>query len=124
MRTLGALDATKLWVRKARHKMPTNTKWTPVRIHLSFIARAWLGMILGLGAGFADANAILIPCQTGPIPVEAINGTYHDEAIPGLDTTPLTVALRGAANTDTSTTNVSINATPLTEKVIRRHSPS
>ena len=76
-----------------------------------------------LGSGVTNANAVYaipIPRQTGPVLVEATNGTYDDEAIPGPDVTPLTAVLRGAANTDKSTTNLSINATPLTETVIRR----
>lgn len=76
-----------------------------------------------LGTGLTNANAvysIAIPRQTGPILVEAVNGTYDDAAIAGPDVTPLTAVLRGAATTDATTTNVSINATPLTETVIRR----
>ncbi len=79
------------------------------------------GVVLGTGlTNESAAYAIQIPRQTGPILVEAVNGTYDDEAIPGPDITPLTAVLRGAANTDATTTNVSINATPLTETVIRR----
>ena len=76
-----------------------------------------------LGTGLTNANAVYsipIPRQAGPILVEATNGTYDDEAVPGPDTTPLTAVLRGAATTDTATANVSINATPLTETVVRR----
>ena len=76
-----------------------------------------------LGTGLTNANAVYsipIPRQTGPILVEATNGTYDDEAVPGPDITPLTAVLRGAAATDTAMANVSINATPLTETVVRR----
>ena len=76
-----------------------------------------------LGTGLTNTNAVYaipIPRQTGPILVEATNGTYDDAAVPGPDTTPLTAVLRGAATTDQSTTSVSINATPLTETAIRR----
>ena len=79
------------------------------------------GVLLGTGLTSTNAAyAIPIPRQTGPILVEATNGTYDDTAVPGPDTTPLTAVLRGAATTDSSTTSVSINATPLTETAIRR----